>query len=47
MSMPCHPDQDNEPASSAPSRRAQLIITMVVVLVVGVIALHLAGVFGH
>jgi hypothetical protein len=47
MSMPSYPDQDNESVSQAAGGRTKLIIAVVVVLVSGVIALHVAGVFVH
>jgi hypothetical protein len=47
MSMSRYPDQDHEPTSSAPIGRTKVIIAVIVVLLAGIIALHLAGVFGH
>jgi hypothetical protein len=47
MSLPHYPDRENEPASRAPSHRTKLVVAVIVVLVAGVIALHVAGVFGH
>lgn len=47
MSTPRYPDQDNEPVLRSRNGRARWVVAAVVVVLVGFIVLHLAGVFGH
>jgi hypothetical protein len=46
MTMPRHPDQDQEPASQTLGGRAKLLIAIGASLIVTFIVLHLAGVLG-
>lgn len=48
MVIPRHPDQDNNdtPVKRPPSWQTKAVIAAIVVLLITVIALHLAGVFG-
>ena len=48
MTIPRHPDQNDDTGVQRPrSRRTLAVVVAVVVVLTGVIALHVAGVVGH
>jgi cytochrome b561 len=47
MAMPRHPEQnDDPPVEKTPSWQTKVLIAMIAALLITLIALHLAGVFG-